>query len=117
MGEDVSHPDALGDNLVVASCTLRGDNTVSIRSSYAGSDDLDIESGTEEAEIKESSSHKKEQDLEEKKDDCEDKLNEVKIPIRAPPRNSVISERKIREKELLDSMLAQTQTADKPQNI
>merc|ERR1711862_1015215 len=62
--EDISHPDALGDNLVVASCTLRGDNTVSIRSSYARSDDLDIESGTEEAEIKESSSHKKEQELE-----------------------------------------------------
>merc|ERR1712045_351579 len=120
MGEDVSHPDALGDNLVVASCTLRGDNTVSIRSSYAGSDDLDIESGTEEADIKETSSDKKEepeQDLEEKKDDCEDKLNEVKIPIRAPPRKSVITERKIREKELLDSMLAQTQTTDKPQNI
>jgi len=133
--EDVSHPDVSGDNLVVASCTLRGDNTVSIRSSYAGSDDLDIESGTEEAEIKKSSIDKKdeeleqinetscnkkeepEQDLEEKKDDCEDKLNEVKIPIRAPPRKSVISERKIREKELLDSMLAQTQTTDKPQNI
>merc|ERR1719225_1699610 len=133
--EDVSHPDVSADNLVVASCTLRGDNTVSIRSSYAGSDDLDIESGTEEADIKESSSDKKEeeleqinetscdkkeepeQDLEEKKDDCEDKLNEVKIPIRAPPRKSVISERKIREKELLDSMLAQTQTTDKPQNI
>ena len=123
------------DNLVVASCTLRGDNTVSIRSSYAGSDDLDIESGTEEAEIKESLSDKKEeeleqinesscdkkeepeQDREEKKDDCEDKLNEVKIPIRAPPRKSVISERRIREKELLDSMLAQTETTDKPQNI
>merc|ERR1712029_1105914 len=117
--EDVSHPDVSGDNLVVASCTLRGDNTVSIRSSYAGSDDLDIESGTEEAEIKESLNDKKEQeleqinetscdknkeleqDLEEKKDDCEDKLNEVKIPIRAPPRKSVISERKIRKKNFL----------------
>merc|ERR1712032_175341 len=118
--EDVLGPDVSEDNLVVASCTLRGDNTVSIRSSYAGSDDLDIETGTEEAEIKESLSDKKEepeQDCEGKKDVCEDKLNEVKIPISAPPRKSVISERKIREKELLDSMMAQTETTDKPQNI
>ena len=124
--EDASDLNVSGDNLVLASCTLRGDNTVSIRSSYAGSDDLNITSETEETEeINESSSDKKEKELEqeqeectEKKDDLEDKLNELKIPIRAPPRKSVIRESKIRDKELLDSMLAQAQTtADKPQNI
>lgn len=122
--EDASDLNVSGDNLVLASCTLRGDNTVSIRSSYAGSDDLNIPSETEEGEeIIESSSDKKEKEEEhvectEKKDDLEDKLNELKIPIRAPPRKSVIRESKIRDKELLESMLAQAQTtADKPQNI
>merc|ERR1712110_673719 len=122
--EDASDLNVSGDNLVLASCALRGDNTVSIRSSYAGSDDLNIPSETEEAEeIIESSSDKKEKEEEhvectEKKDDLEDKLNELKISIRAPPRKSVIRESKIRDKELLESMLAQAQTtADKPQNI
>jgi len=123
--EDASDLNVSGDNLVLASCTLRGDNTVSIRSSYAGSDDLNITSETEEAdEIIESSCDKKEKELEQEqeecteKDDLEDKLNELKIPIRAPPRKSVIRESKIRDKELLESMLAQAQTtADKPQNI
>merc|ERR1711983_369091 len=55
---------------------------------------------------------------EEKKDDLVGKLNELKIPIRAPPRKSFISESKIRDKELLDSTLAQAQTAaPKPENI
>lgn len=123
--EDVSDLNVSGDNLVLASCTLRGDNTVSIRSSFAGSDDLDIQlPGTEEVEdLNERSSVKKEEEQEkkeseEKKDDLVDKLNELKIPIRAPPRKSFISESKIRDKELLDSMLAQAQTAaPKPENI
>ena len=123
--EDASDLNVSGDNLVLASCTLRGDNTVSIRSSFAGSDDLDLQlPGTEEVEeINESSSDKKEEEQEqkeseEKKDDLVDKLNELKIPIRAPPRKSFISETKIRDKELLDSMLAQAQTAaPKPENI
>ena len=122
--EDVSDLNVSGDNLVLASCTLRGDNTVSIRSSFAGSDDLDILPATEEVEeLNESSSDKKEEQQEQKEsedkdDDLVDKLNELKIPIRAPPRKSFISESKIRDKELLDSMLAQAQTAElKPENI
>merc|ERR1712066_1048301 len=100
--EEDSDVNNSSDNLICASCTLRGDNTVSIRSSYAGSDDLEMESS---ADFEDSNN----------KEGDEDELNEQKIQIRAPPRKSVRTETKIRDN--LDSLFAETQKTDKPKNI
>jgi len=100
--EEASDVNNSSDNLICASCTLRGDNTVSIRSSYAGSDDLEMESS---ADFEDSNN----------KEGDEDELNELKIQIRAPPRKSVRTETKIRDN--LDSLFAETQKTDKPKNI
>merc|ERR1712110_569646 len=109
-GNDLSDEE---ENLIHASCTLKKDNTVSISSNVInsqtqlGPEDPNI--STEETDPDRSEDVNTER-IEVTDQECpteEDKReNDLKLQLRAPPRKSVILETKIRDKELLDSLLS-----------
>merc|ERR1712020_462916 len=109
-GNDLSDEE---ENLIHASCTLKKDNTVSISSNVInsqtqlGPEDPNIT--TEETDPDRSEDVKTER-IELYEQECpteEDKReNDLKLQLRTPPRKSVILETKIRDKQLLDTLLS-----------
>merc|ERR1711874_204824 len=109
-GQDIS--DSEEENLIHACCTLKKDNTVSISSNVInsqpqlGPEDPNIT--TEETEQDTSEDVKTEQ-FELNGQECPidemKRQNDLKLQLRTPPRKSVVLETKIRDKQLLDSLL------------
>merc|ERR1711974_545747 len=109
-GNDLSDEE---ENLIHASCTLKKDNTVSISSNVInsqtqlGPEDPNIT--TEEADPDTSEDVKTERielNGEECPTDKDKQENDLKLPLRPPPRKSVTLATKIRDKQLLDSLLS-----------
>merc|ERR1719510_652543 len=116
-GLDISDSDSnLSDeeeHLIHASCTLKKDNTVSISSNVVnsqtqlGPEDPNI---TKEEADPDTSEDVKTEQIELNGEECptdKDKQeNDLKLPLRPPPRKSVTLATKIRDKQLLDSLLS-----------
>jgi len=108
------------ENLIHASCILKRDNTVAISSNFIpsqsqtqlGPEDPNISTEetapeTSEGEDVETSEDQNELHVEECPTDEDKRESDLKYQPRAPPRKSVSLETKIRDKQLLDSMLSQ----------
>merc|ERR1712038_572958 len=109
-GQDIS--DSEEENLIHACCTLKKDNTVSISSNVINSQPQlcqeDPNITTEETDQDTSEDVKIEQ-IELNGQECPidemKRQNDLKLQLRTPPRKSVVLETKIRDKQLLDSLL------------
>merc|ERR1711997_745093 len=114
-GKDMSDEE---ENLIHASCTLKRDNTVSISSNFITSSQTQLapEISTNETAPEPSLEEKTELDGEEcPTEDKDRRENDLKLQPRAPPRKSVSLETKIRDKQLLESLLSdQRQTESSP---
>merc|ERR1711997_455610 len=115
-GKDLSDEE---ENLIHASCTLKRDNTVSISSNFITSSQTQLapEISTNETAPEPSLEEKTELDGEEcpRTDEDQERETNLKLQPRAPPRKSVSLETKIRDKQLLESLLSdQRQTESSP---
>merc|ERR1711953_1126654 len=113
------------ENLIHASCILKRDNTVAISSNFIssqsqtqiGTEDPNIsieetEPETSEGEDVETREDQNEPHGEECRTDEDKREPDLKYQPRAPPRKSVTLETKIRDKQLLDSMLSQQKATE-----
>merc|ERR1719189_2202043 len=112
-GKDMSDEE---ENLIHASCTLKRDNTVSISSNFITSSQTQLapEISTNETAPEESLEEKTELDGEEcpRTDEDQERETDLKLQPRAPPRKSVSLETKIRDKQLLESLLSDQRQAE-----
>merc|ERR1712079_766062 len=109
-GQDIS--DSEEENLIHACCTLKKDNTLSISSNVInsqpqlGPEDPNI---TTEETNQDTSEDVKTEQIELNGQECPidemKRQNDLKLQLRTPPRKSVVLEPKIRDKQLLDSLL------------
>jgi len=112
-GKDMSDEE---ENLIHASCTLKRDNTVSISSNFITSSQTQLapEISTNETAPEPSLEEKTELDGEEcpRTDEDQKRETDLKLQPRAPPRKSVSLETKIRDKQLLESLLSDQRQAE-----
>merc|ERR1711953_29200 len=114
------------ENLIHASCILKRDNTVAISSNFIpsqsqtqlGPEDPNISTEETVPETSEGADVETSQDqnklhVEECPTDEDKREADLKYQPRAPPRKSVTLETKIRDKQLLDSMLSQQKPTEK----
>merc|ERR1712156_520181 len=117
--EDFSEQTTWGEDLIHASCTLRNDNTVAIRSNFVNSshslDKADI-ADKQKLQDKSQENYNNERNLTEANNESAEAtattdsgLNDLKLQLRAPPRKSKSKETKIRDKQLLDSLFGDTE--------
>merc|ERR1711953_1407082 len=111
------------ENLIHASCTLKKDNTVSISSNVITTSQTRLGPEDQNLTAEETDQDRSEgEDVKVEGEECpteEDTLtkreNDLRLQPRAPPRKSVSLETKIRDRELLDSLLSyQRQTESIP---
>merc|ERR1711936_1311941 len=104
------------ENLIHASCTLKRDNTVSISSNFIISSQTQLAPEISTQETAPEPLEKTELDGEEcPTEDKDRRETDLKLHPRAPPRKSVSLETKIRDKQLLESLLSdQKQTESSP---
>jgi len=109
------------ENLIHASCTLKKDNTVSISSNIVNvvqtSENKEKTDITEENEDdkNEKETCQEELESEEVQDDQDKREEELRSQLRTPPRKSLSLETKIRDRELLSSLLAENKTRESVQ--
>merc|ERR1719189_1645773 len=112
-GKDMSDEE---ENLIHASCTLKRDNTVSISSNFITSSQTQLapEISTNETAPEPSIDEKTELEGEEcpRTDEDQERETDLKLQPRAPPRKSVSLETKIRDKQLLESLLSDQRQAE-----
>ena len=117
--EDSTDQTTAGENLIHASCTLRNDNTVAIRSNFVNSshslDKADI-ADVQKLQDNSGENDNNERNLTEANNESaeataatDSRLNDLKLQLRAPPRKSKSKETKIRDKQLLDSLFGDTE--------
>merc|ERR1712088_822140 len=110
------------ENLIHASCTLKKDNTVSISSNVIttsqtrlGPEDQNLTAEETDQDRSEGEDVKVEGEECPTDEDTTKRENDLRLQPRAPPRKSVSLETKIRDRELLDSLLSyQRQTESIP---
>merc|ERR1719208_377815 len=98
------------ENLIHASCTLKRDNTVSISSNIVNVVQIpEIEEKTDIPEESEADKNENvicQEEVENEEESDQDKREEeLRSQLRTPPRKSVSLETKIRDRELLNSLL------------
>merc|ERR1739844_324323 len=117
--EDSTDQTTEGENLIHASCTLRNDNTVAIRSNFVNSshsldkadiaDELKLQDKSQENDNNERNLTEANNESAEATAASDSRLNDLKLQLRAPPRKSKSKETKIRDKQLLDSLFCDTE--------
>jgi len=105
------------ENLIHASCTLKRDNTVSISSNIVNVVQIpEIEEKTDIPEEDEADKNENvicQEEVESEEESDQDKREEeLRSQLRTPPRKSVSLETKIRDRELLNSLLGDDKTRE-----